>query len=242
MDGFEEPYWNLIQTLGWVYRRDREWVRRAGDEVTDHGTFPQEMQLPDGRVELVATPAGPPSDLKLEIAAALAGDAAYQTVGDAESALLTVLRHGRLNALGLENNKGDIRGVPTVQWADLIFYFDPPRAGPLNIARTGATHWHGLKFSRSEVLEIWPDPAQSVVVDPTGRPTFRAQILEAFFKLSENGEVDFDAPMVKLYEPIRQMIRDQTGDQTLIKSLGKEAIRKVISTPFATERAKQKNH
>ena len=63
----------------------------------------------------------------------------------------------------MENNEGDLLEIPLVQWAGLKFYFDPSRAGPLNIARVGATHWHGLQFSRSEVLEIWFDPFDSSV-------------------------------------------------------------------------------
>ena len=160
MGGFEDPYWNLIQTLAWG---DRASVRRASDGVENHRTFLQEMQLPDGRVELVETPANPLSDLHLEIAAAYKGGAVYQTLDDAENALLDVLRNGRLNALGLENNMGDLLEIPLAQWAGLKFYFGPPRAGPFNIARIGATYWHGLKFSRSEVLEIWSDPFDSSV-------------------------------------------------------------------------------
>lgn len=162
MGGFEDPYWNLIETLAWVYLGDRAVVQRASDDVTDHGTFWQEMRLPDGRKELVETPASALGPIHLEVIAAQKGASLYQTLDDAENVLLGALRNGRLNALGLENNMGDLLEIPLAQWAGLKFYFGPSRAGPLNIARVGATHWHGLKFSRSEVLEIWPDPFQQV--------------------------------------------------------------------------------
>ena len=165
MDGFEEPYWNLIQTLAWVYLRDRALVRLASDGVTDHGTFPKKMRLPDGRKELVETPANPPNDLHLELTAAFACGAAYQTLDDAEDALLDVLCNGRLNAWGLENNKGDLQEISPVQWAVLRFYFDPPRAAPLSISRSGATHWHGMKFATADVMRLWPDPLEGSVVE-----------------------------------------------------------------------------
>ena len=60
MNGFSKPYWNGIQLLGWVYLRDREFVQRASDSVEDHGTYYQEVQLPDGSLKLVPTPSGPP--------------------------------------------------------------------------------------------------------------------------------------------------------------------------------------
>ena len=270
MDVFNESYWNLIQTLGWVYRRDPEWVCRASDEVTDHGTFPQEMQLPDGRVELVESPANPLNDRHLEIAAALTGGAAYQTVNDAENALLGTLRNGHLNALGLENNMGDLLEIPLAQWAGLKFYFGPSRAGPLNIARVGATHWHDLKFSRSEVLEIWPDPFQSVEDqtrpemaerperDPKytlelkedrspGRPSYKKQIKKAYQILADTNEIDFNASKTALYKAIRgkacdfsDVIIDAEGR---LKGFDDETIRRVATPLFEAGREKaQRQH
>ena len=196
------------------------------------------LRLPDGRVELVETPAGRPSDLKLEITGVLSDSTAYQTLGDAENALLLVLRNGQLNALGLENNKGNLREVPTVQWAGLKFYFDPPRAGPVNIARIGATHWHDLKFSRSEVLRIWLAPKIEGSPNHTGRPTLAPEILEAFLTLAEEEKIDFNKPMLQIHKGIIQIIRTQKGDQTISRGLGKAAIQKVISKPFQIEKAK----
>ena len=103
MDGFEDPYWNLIQTLAWVYLGDRAVVQRAGDDVTDHGTFWQEVRLPDGHKELVETPVSALGPIHLEVIAAQKGASLYPSLDDAADALLAASRVGRLKVLGLEN-------------------------------------------------------------------------------------------------------------------------------------------
>ncbi len=167
MDDIEETYWNLTQLLAWVYLGDRRLVQRAADEQDDFGSFWQEAVLPgsgshyllpDSHRELVAGSANPTSPIHLELTAAYKGGAHYSTLQDAESAAIAVLQQGRLRAIGLENGQGNPSKVPQIQWAELRFAWDPPRAVPKDVERVGASHWHNLKFVRSEVLEVWPDP------------------------------------------------------------------------------------
>ena len=182
MDGFEEPYWNLIQTLAWVFLGDRAFVRRASDEVTDHGTFWQELILPDGRKELVETSADPPGLVRLSIEAARRGGACYSNIAEAEHAVLTAMREGRLRAWGLKNGRGDLQEISQVQWASLEFFFDRrerPYATPRNHSRSGATHWHGLKFLRTEVLALWLDPFDKVLPDASGSPAAQRSVSES---------------------------------------------------------------
>ena len=196
MDGFDEPYWNLIQVLAWVYSGDRGLVRRASDDVIDHGTFSQQLRLPDGRKDWTETAAEAPGPVELEVTAAYRGGAAYpsldrpEAVGktqevvledglypslddaeddvpsldDAEDDVLAATRDGRLSVRGLKNGKGDLQEIPQIQRAALEFYFDQrERAYAAPRIRSGATHWHGLKFLRTEVLALWPDPFDNVL-------------------------------------------------------------------------------
>ena len=41
MEPFEEPFWNLMQTLAWAYLGDRSMVAKCADGVTQWGTFRQ---------------------------------------------------------------------------------------------------------------------------------------------------------------------------------------------------------
>jgi hypothetical protein len=130
MDTFEEPYWNLMQVLAWVYTGDRLMVRKASDHINDHGSRMQELVLPDGRKEWVETPSGPPDQIRVTIKAQFNGGSATRTFEDAESELLQTLQDGRLCAMGLENGMGDLQEIPRIRWADLRFYQDPPHAAP----------------------------------------------------------------------------------------------------------------
>lgn len=173
MDGFSETYWNGIQLLGWVYLGDREFVRRASDGFNDHGTFWQQLSLPDGRKEFVETPANPPELITLSLTAAWKRGAAYPSFNDAREAVLITLQEGKLHAWGLENGEGNLKKIPAVQWAKLDFYQDNKHriyASPDDHFRPGATKWHGLKFERAEVLEIWPDPLENLPRVITAQP------------------------------------------------------------------------
>lgn len=91
------------------------------------------------------------------------GGGYYGSFGAAEDELLSTLREGKLRALGLPNGRGDLREISETHWAGLRFWYlaDGPFAGPHN-ARAGATQWYGLRFKRSEVLELWRDPQSAI--------------------------------------------------------------------------------
>ena len=92
MDGFDEPYWNYIQVMAWVYLGDRDLVRRASVEVTDHGTFRQQLTLPDGRREWVETPAHTPDPIRLYLTAAWNGGSALPSYEAAEDSTVVRVR------------------------------------------------------------------------------------------------------------------------------------------------------
>ncbi len=68
-----------------------------------------------------------------------------------------------------------------------------------------------------------------------GRPSRRKEIREAYDELVETGEIDFDRPKTATYEPIRQKVRKDLGDE--VAGLGDEAIRIVIAPLFGSAKA-----
>lgn len=204
MDTFEEPYWNLVQVLAWIYTGDRHMVRKASDHINDHGSRMQEMVMLDGRRELVETPSGSPDPIRLTLKAQFNGGSATRTLEDAESELLQALQEGRLCAMGLANGKGNLQEIPRIRWADLRFYQNPPHAAPGDRFRPDATKWYSLKFEREQVLSLWPDPLvaaheaalreEAGKPDPyrtgaPGRPTLMHLIEQEFDHRCSRGEV-----------------------------------------------------
>ena len=157
MDGFEEPYWNPMQLVAWVLLRDPEWPHKCADGVTDHGSFKQELRLPDGRKEMVVTRADPPSPRKLELANSAAGKPFMQSFEVAENDVVLELQTGGLRGWGRENGKGERRLIEPVQWAGLKFLYDPMRAEPKVPYGIEGVSWYDLKFSREEAVARWPD-------------------------------------------------------------------------------------
>jgi hypothetical protein len=154
---FEAQYWNLMQVLAWVFLRDRSLVRDAGlpsEELAKERYFFGEHTTPNGRLELIKTPVRfTVTTLRVEHAAR--GSACYPALHLAEGAIIEALRSGRLTAYGLQNGKGDLKEIPALSWADLKFWYEPDFAGPKDVFRYGATHWHNLTFQRKDVLAIW---------------------------------------------------------------------------------------
>ena len=126
MDTFDQPYWNLMQLLGWVYLRDRQWVRKAADSVIDHGSYRYEVRLPDGRMGFGDFPLSSPGPIHLAVTDAFKGSAAYDSIAEAENAILAALQEEHLTARGLENGQGDVKEVPPIQWLGLDIALQSP--------------------------------------------------------------------------------------------------------------------
>lgn len=157
-DPFEAQYWNLMQVLAWVYLGSCDVVRDAGTPAAERGHFFEEHTLPDGRQELIKRKAGRFTIIDLGVEQAYRNGSCYPLFRLAEAAVIEALEAGRLTAYGLKNREGDLQEVPSLQWADLKFWYDPDFAGPKEVFRFGATQWHDLRFQRKDVLAIWSDP------------------------------------------------------------------------------------
>ncbi len=208
MDDLQEPYWNALQLSGWVYLGDRRFVRRVSDSVTYHGTFMQQVRLLDGCKEFVETPSRKPNLGTLYAKAARNGGAACSSCKEARDAILAALQKGRFRALGLKHGESDPIVIPAYQWAGLTFYEDKRHrtyAAPIDHSRSGATHWHGLKFERSEVLAVWPDQMKDLaIVGPTQPPA----PLDAE-QYRPRGARSFEALDAPLVEQMREMLEQE---------------------------------
>ena len=69
-----------------------------------------------------------------------------------------------------------------------------------------------------------------------GRPTLKDEIEAAYQGLREARQIDFDARINCLYEPIRKKVQEIKDDPSLKKGLQNEAIRKVISPLFEADK------
>ena len=88
--------------------------------------------------------------------------------------------------------------------------------------------------SKSKAIAEDRDGGRPKLKQGKGRPTLMTEIEAAYKELRDAEEIDFDAPLNKLYGPIRKKVRAYKNDPSLKKGLGIEAIRKVISPPFET--------
>ena len=89
--------------------------------------------------------------------------------------------------------------------------------------------------SSSHSADNLPDKQPSRV----GRPTLDAEIKVAYQGLLEAGEINFDAPKARVYEPIRKKVQEREGAPDLLQGLGDEAIRKVIRKLFEEDKNKR---
>ena len=117
-DPFEEPYWNPLQSIAWVYLGDRAFVRNAVDGARG-GTFWQRLALPEGRIEWVESEGPSPGLLTLATVAAEKRGAAYDTINDAISTLEAALRCGHIWVLGVKGDCGDAEQISADQWTPL---------------------------------------------------------------------------------------------------------------------------
>lgn len=129
---FNATYWNLVQTLGWIYLGNRELVEEAGQP----GCRPNQMML------LIAAEEIPPR---------------YPSLGEATEDLYEALRSGAVTAVGVLDNRGEPKPIPSTFWTHGQFFEEPEVAGP-SMLMPGTSLWYGLRFLRREILQYWHDP------------------------------------------------------------------------------------
>lgn len=172
----ESPYWNLIQTLGWLFLRDDEFIGAAADGAHEERLVVTPMRTPDGEIRRVEQPDRPLGPLAILVYAEDSGTRHFVSLEDAEAALIQVLANGGTEALGLENGIGDLKPVPAAFWIDAKFYFEPDMAAPKQFLRIGATRWLQLRFRADHIRRLWPAVASAstpVADPPPDRLSFR---------------------------------------------------------------------
>jgi hypothetical protein len=91
----------------------------------------------------------------------------------------------------------------------------------------------GVRFVSSTLLGSEP-----FALRRRGRPTQQGEIVAAYNALSARGEIDFKAPMVRVFEKIRDRISRNSGVPIpTLKGVGDEAIRRTIRPLFDRDRS-----
>jgi hypothetical protein len=164
MSGFDEPYWNSLQLLIWVYLGDRSLIAQCGPnhEQADRWYWAEQTVLDERGVstrQLVNTPAGKPSVLKLQLWAAAKGH--HSSIQSAEQEIVGKLQEGTIIATG-QTKDGKRQNVPVLDWLDICIEYDD----------NSALHKHhrsviyrDLRFSRGQVLRIWADALGDLTED-----------------------------------------------------------------------------
>lgn len=151
----DTPFWNLLQTLAWIFIADRQLVEAAGQSASDSIRYKMTPIGDGGGEEMVEVPAYRVNVMSLHLEAE--GRATrYPSLAAARDALLDELKASRVTAIGLANNQGDPRPIPATFWLDATFTFEPETAGPRKIYRTGSSRWFDLHFPREQILNQWP--------------------------------------------------------------------------------------
>jgi hypothetical protein len=142
-DPFLSAYWTIDQVIAWAQFRDGDMVRRVAHANSHPSVVFKGLRLAAEQDQTIQVP----------------DKGFYATSTEAEQAILEALKSGRLTAYGLENNKGDLKPVPTFQWATMAFYMDSKfktYAEPPDLLRPNATQWTMLQLERKQVIAVFP--------------------------------------------------------------------------------------
>jgi hypothetical protein len=166
MSGFDQPYWNSLQLLAWVYLDDRTVVDRCDDRGPSSETHwhsrKAHVMTDSGKPEStwIEEPRGKPSSLTIELYASASLSKRYPTMAVTEEEIATKLLDADIafSATGIRN--GQRQQISTTEWLDLKL--DPDK----NAAVHRPNHqpkYSDLRFWRADILRLWPavpQPAQ----------------------------------------------------------------------------------
>jgi hypothetical protein len=157
MSGFDQPYWNSLQLLAWVYLGDRVLVSRCGDDEARpsdaHWHLRETVVLTDtGRAQstLINEPRGKPSTVTVDLYASDSNR--RSTSAKAEEEITAKLREGAFTVTGVRN--GQRHQIPEIEWLDVKIDLDG------NTAVYKSNHqpkYTDLRFRRADILALWPE-------------------------------------------------------------------------------------
>ncbi len=141
--GLGQPNWNAHQVYTWVYTRNPRLVVLLSDR--DEGD-----SFDPNPIDFFAMTHRPGAE--------------FANYAEAQKSIVSTLQEGRLRSLGRREGVGTFGEIPAVEWIDLHFIWHVFHGAAEAVSMTdnppasivGAPRWHGLRFKRDEVLELWP--------------------------------------------------------------------------------------
>ncbi len=159
MSGFDEPYWNALQLLGWVYLRAPDVVSLCSDDAGEVRWHFQEAEIlgEEGNIERASFEATPPkpSTLTIELYATTSDGTArpFAKMQKAEEDIRRKLQEGAITPTGRPARTGARQNILGLDWIDLRIDFDLGSAVDKNNARSA---YSALKFERASIFRVWP--------------------------------------------------------------------------------------
>jgi len=142
---FEKPYWNLFQTIAWIYVDDDYLIKLFDDDVTD---YVDEYSLPS--IKTISDYGKPYDKEKLK----------FPEFEDAVNALSNALANEKLTCSGIDfGEDGRRKPIPHYLWPELRLIFDKDgvQASEEKKGRSLSMYfWSNLKFKREEIMNLWP--------------------------------------------------------------------------------------
>jgi hypothetical protein len=162
MSGFDDPYWNSLQLLGWVYLRAPDVVNRCSDDGGGVRWHLEEANVPgkDGEPERRSfeEPSRKPSTLTIDLHANYHTARPFSTREVAEQDIHRKLQKGTVTATA-EPNHGKRQEIASLDWLDMLIEYDENSAAH---KRRRAMRYTDLRFDREQVLRSWPDPVSGL--------------------------------------------------------------------------------
>ncbi len=157
MNAFDVIYWNLTQSLAWIWFQDKTLVQESSDaRIAPWCVYTRKCNPHKKTRHIIATrplnlPAGGPP-------VHLAQDMFPEELKKETDNLLTYLKSGKITAYGRANDMGDKIPIPDLYWADgtIDIFSYPPVARPCE-DHAKATEWHDIFLKRKTVVKRWPE-------------------------------------------------------------------------------------
>lgn len=163
---FDKPFWGQLQTVAWIYTRDKTMTSAASPARTVFGWHYAQHTLPSGERRMVEIPSKRESHLDIMVRGSGMPNTPFDNIMAAEADLIGALSEGRLSATGLMRGEGSRTEIPAIDWLDLQFQWwrDDSQS---DIARASNGHfWTDLRFRRNAILEIWRVRTDGTMTQP----------------------------------------------------------------------------
>ncbi len=161
---FEAYDWTALQTVAWIYTRDRDLICQLSPTRETFGWRLCDYRVPGhDEIKTGQLDNDPPTAADIFMKVLDIEPCPFSSLEAAETELISACRAEKIKGFGLENGAGEPKEIPAIHWSKIKFTWSDRPRDETQPDRAGS--WAHPTFEREAVLNLWREDWNEAAAD-----------------------------------------------------------------------------